>query len=277
MKHTKLISSCASLLALGVISSPAMAYEEISEVATSGQAGGFVGLGAAVGPDYEGGDDYEARIAPFGRYNWATGRYVSLGGTSGTERAARVKANVITKDQSNIWELGPLLQYRLERDDVDNNKVDKLNKADSATELGAFVGLNSGPWEAALAVASDVTSEHDGTLVYMNGGYNIPINDKFTMELGAHLTWASDDYMEEYFGVTGSESDKTGLEKYQASSGFKDFGFGVTGHYLFNKTWGLLGNVGYTRMINDAEDSPLVDDEGDENQYEAVLAVTYAF
>jgi len=277
MKHTKLFSSCAALLALGVISSSVMAYEEMSEAARHGQAGGFVGLGAIYAPDYEGGDDYEANIAPFGRYSWENNRYISLGGTSGTEKAGRLKANVISKDQSNIWEFGPLLQYRLERDDLDNSKVDKLKGTDAATEFGAFVGLNSGPWQATLTVATDVSSEHDGTLVYLNGGYKIPVNNKFTMQLGASLTWASDDFMEEYFGVTGSESAKTGLSKYQASSGFKDVGFGVTGHYMFNKAWGLLGNVGYTRMLNDAEDSPIVDDVGDENQYEAILAVAYFF
>ena len=48
----------------------------------------------------------------------------------------------------------------------------------------------------------------------------------------------------------------------------------------FNKTWGLAGSVKWTRMLNDAEDSPLVDGNGgvgDENQFKGILAVTYAF
>ena len=35
--------------------------------------------------------------------------------------------------------------------------------------------------------------------------------------------------------------------------------------------------LNYTRMLNDAEDSPLVQKVGDENQYKAVVAVTYSF
>lgn len=280
MKLTRSITASAALLLLGATAAPVMAYDEISnEVSTgqAGQAGGFVGLGVHISPDYEGGDDYEASPAPFGHYNWASGRYVSLGGTGGPEKAGRLKANIITRDQSNIWEFGPLLQYRLERDDVDNNKVDKLNKVDSATEAGAFVGLNSGPWSASMAFAADVSSEHDGYLVYTYGGYDIPVNNKFSLNLGAHLTWADDDYMDDYFGVSGRESLKTGLSKYNASSGFKDVGIGVTGHYMFNKKWGLLGNFNYSRMLNDSEDSPIVDDVGDENQYSIVVAATYAF
>ena len=277
MKHTKLTSSCAALLACAIVAGPVTAYDEMSDDISEGDAGGFVGLGVAVSPDYEGGDDYEGSIAPFGRYNWGSGRYVSLGGTSGTEKAARLRANLISTEQSNIWELGPVLQYRFERDGVDNNKVDNLNDVDGAVEAGAYVGLNTGPWSAGIGFAADVSSEHDGYLIYTKGSYDIKVNERFIIDLGAHLTWADDDYMDEYFGVTGSESIRTGLSKYQADSDFKDIGFGVTGHYMFNQAWGLLANVNYTRMLGDAEDSPLVDDVGDENQFSGVVAVTYAF
>jgi outer membrane protein len=277
MKHARQNMTSAALLALVMTAGPVMAYEEMSNEVGAGESGGFVGLGVTYAPDYEGGDDYEGGIAPFGRYNWGSGRYISLGGTNGTEKAARLRANVISKEQSNVWEFGPVLQYRFERDDVDNNKVDKLKGTDAATELGAYVGLNTGPWKAGIGFAADVSSEHDGYLVYTVGKYEIPVNERFTMNLGAHLTWADDDFMREYFGVTGGESARTGLSKYKASSGFKDVGIGLTGHYMFNKKWGMLGNVSYTRMINDAEDSPIVNNVGDENQYSAVLAVTYAF
>jgi outer membrane scaffolding protein for murein synthesis (MipA/OmpV family) len=128
-----------------------------------------------------------------------------------------------------------------------------------------------------VSYAHDFVSVYEGDLWYINGGYHIQVNDELEFKLGAHLTWASEDYMDEYFGVRGSESVKSGLSKFNASSGFKDTGIGLTGHYMFNQKWGLLGNVSYTRMLNDAEDSPLVDDVGDKNQYEAVLAVTYSF
>ena len=33
----------------------------------------------------------------------------------------------------------------------------------------------------------------------------------------------------------------------------------MTGLYRFNKKWGMAGLVKWTRMLNDAEDRPLVD------------------
>jgi outer membrane scaffolding protein for murein synthesis (MipA/OmpV family) len=39
----------------------------------------------------------------------------------------------------------------------------------------------------------------------------------------------------------------------------------------------MAGALNYTRLLNDAEDSPLVKKVGDENQWKAVVAVTYSF
>ena len=276
MKMNSLLCVGAAL-GLAIIASPASAYEEMSNDFETPAGGGFVGIAGLYRPDYEGSDDYQFYGAPFGKYQWASGRYVSLGGTSGSERAARLKANILSKDTAGIWQFGPLLQYRLKRDDVDNNKVDKMKDVDAATEAGAFIGLDSGPWTASISFATDVSDNHDGSLLYFNGGYDIPVNQRFKLNLGAQMTWASDDYMETYFGVKPKNSARSGLPKYTASSGIKNAGMALTGQYAFNKTWGLLGNVSYTRMLNDAEDSPLVDKVGDKNQYVTVIAVTYSF
>ena len=132
MRKITLIAA-GMMLGGSVTMMPVMAADDdISEVAGGGD--GFIGLGAAYKPDYEGSDDYEASIAPFGRYNWASGRYVQLGGTQGTERAARLKANILRKEGRDGLELGPVLQYRMKRDDdVDNNKVGNMKEVDAAT------------------------------------------------------------------------------------------------------------------------------------------------
>ncbi len=131
MKH-KLTLATGVLLGTAMTISPVHAAEDdIAEVA--GKGVGFVGLGVAYKPDYEGSEDYEGKIAPFGRYNWASGRYVSLAGTAGSESAARLKANILRKEGRDGLELGPVLQYRMKRDDdVDNNKVSKMKEVDAA-------------------------------------------------------------------------------------------------------------------------------------------------
>ena len=270
------------LLGGTVLSMPAMAYLDGAsvDVDPGKDSGGFVGLGVGVNPDYEGSDDYEGVPALFGQYMWASGRYVELGGTAGSEQAARLSANIISRDWSTALTFGPLLQYRLERDGVDERQVDSLKKVDDATELGAFLGLKTGPWSLELAFAADVSDEHEGSLVYLTGGYEWPVNDRFLLDFSVSGTYADSDYMETYFSVDSKNRGTSTLPDYNASSGIKDAGLSVTGIYQFNQTWGMVGSVSWTRMLNDAEDSPLVDGQGgvgDENQFGGVLAVTYSF
>lgn len=274
MKTGKSINAGILLLAGMLQTSTALAYSELAE--EIGQKGnGFVGLGVGSVPDYEGSDHNEGTIAPFGRYNWASGRYISLGGTANAERAARLKMNLLTKDTP--LELGPVLQYRLKRDDVDNNRVDRMKEVDAATEAGAFVGVKLGQLSLSTTFVTDVSDEHSGSVWYMNGFYVIPVDEQFKFGFGAHLTWASNEYMETYFGVDSNDAARSGFNKYTAGKDLKDTGLSVIGHYKFNKSWGMAGVVNFTRMLNDAQDSPVVKDAGDDNQFKAVLAVTYSF
>jgi outer membrane protein len=276
---------CKSLAAVtvlgGVLAAPqTLAFDAVSvNVAPAAKSGGFVGLGVGFAPDYEGSDDHEAIPAPFGSYQWASGRFVELGGTQGAEHAARLSANIISSDWSSGWKAGPLVQYRLERDSVDNKQVDKMENVDAATELGAFAGFKTGAWSGQLAFAGDVSDEHDGYLVYLKGVYELPVNDRFILDFGAGTSYADSNYMEAYFGVDNKNRGSSGLPDYKPDSGIKDVELTLTGLYQFNDAWGMVGSVSWTRMLNDAEDSPLVDGNGgvgDENQFGGVLAVTYS-
>lgn len=269
------LHALGTVLACAVAASNAMAYDEVSS-GIAAKAGGFLGLGATYRPDYEGSDNYEAKIAAYGRYNMESGRYISLGGTSGSERAARLKMNILTRETP--WEVGPVVQYRFKRGgDVENNKVSHMQTVPNEQEAGGFVGYHVGDLFLSTTGVYDISGESNGTLFYFNGLYRMPVNDRFEMAVGAHTTWASDDWMESYFGVSGPDAANSGLPKYSAGNGLKDAGVGLTGHYKFTKTWGMIGNVSYTRMLNDAADSPIVKDAGDENQYTAVIGVTYNF
>jgi len=269
------LHALGTVLACAVAASNAMAYDEVSNGIAS-KAGGFLGLGATYRPDYEGSDNYEAKIAAYGRYNMESGRYISLGGTSGSERAARLKMNILTRETP--WEVGPVVQYRFKRGgDVENNKVSHMQTVPNEQEAGGFVGYHVGDLFLSTTGVYDISGESDGYLFYFNGLYRMPVNDRFEMAVGAHTTWASENWMDTYFGVSRSNATNSGLPVYSADSGFKDAGVGLTGHYKFTKTWGMIGNVSYSRMLNDAADSPIVKDAGDENQYTAVIGVTYNF
>jgi len=79
----------------------------------------IVGMGVGVLPDYEGSDDYTFGIAPFFKYKFS-GReqYIS-------SVATELRVNVL----NHPWlRLGPSLNYRFGRDDVEDDKVELAGK-----------------------------------------------------------------------------------------------------------------------------------------------------
>ena len=67
------------------------------------------------------------------------------------------------------------------------------------------------------------------------------------------------------------------MSTYDADEGFKDVGLNFRVTYKPWQNWGLMGLASYKRMVGDAADSPVVEDEGNENQFTGGVLVFYKF
>jgi outer membrane scaffolding protein for murein synthesis (MipA/OmpV family) len=90
-------------------------------------------------------------------------------------------------------------------------------------------------------------------------------------------TWADEDYMSSYFGIDAADAARSGLDEFSADEGFKDVTFGGGVSYRLFDRWSVSAIATYARLIDDAADSPVVDDVGDENQFFAGALVNYTF
>ncbi|MGI9491564.1 MAG: MipA/OmpV family protein [Geminicoccaceae bacterium] len=225
-------------------------------------------LGAGVGaaPDYEGSNDYEAVPLLLARAEKGN-RFVELFGTT-------LRANLIN---SPTFTAGPVLNYRFERDDVESNAVDRLDDVDEAIELGGFVGLSAGGWFGRVTLTQDVNDGHDGLLLALLGGYTTSLAPSWTLSTSVSTTYADDDYMDSYFSIDAGDSAASGLDEFDADAGFKDAGVSLRLAWGQGAGWGVTSIASYTRLLDDAEDSPVVDDAGDANQLFGGVALTYAF
>ena len=73
--------------------------------------------------------------------------------------------------------------------------------------------------------------------------------------------------MSSYFGIDAADGARSGLDQFNADEGFKDVSFGGALTYQLFERLSLSALANYTRLIDDAEDSPVVDHAGDENQF----------
>ena len=232
-----------------------------------------LGAGAMVSPDYEGSDDYKP--APLwslrlgNLYDPET--YVSLVGTT-------LRSNLLPSEH---WRLGVTARYVKDYGDVDDDRVKDIHDTESAFLVGGTLG-----YDLLAGLRQDAVLELDALADAAHGnGYTLtprfrfrtPVSDRLLFEATASGTWASGDYMENFFSVSPGDAARSGLRPYDASSGFKDVAFGASLTYSLTSHWSLTGLASYARLLGDAADSPIVDDRGSENQGVGALLLSYRF
>jgi MipA family protein len=230
-----------------------------------------LGAGAAYRPDYEGSDDYEVDGIPMLGISY---RDIFL------LRGGSLMFDVVELSGTSLAEnlsFGPLVKFDSGREADDNPILRNLGDIDEGALAGVFVGYELGPVELELNVTQDATSRHEGLIAEIEAGYGFMLAQRLRAQLDVSATWANDDYTQAYFGITRDQARASGLRQYTAEAGMKDVGTSLTLHYLLTEHWRVTGRLAYKRLLGDAADSPLVEDQGSQNQASAALLVSYQF
>jgi outer membrane protein len=241
--------------------------ENPAEAEAAGRTSVALGLGPGIAPEYEGSSDYHVVPVPFVSVRFSNDMSIQW-------IANLARANLIP---DRTWMAGPVIQYIPKRENVENNKVDKLENVDAALMAGGFAGFRIDQFSLSLEAMQDVASGNDGAVIRLRGGYHLPISKEWSASINAFTTWADDDYMDAYFGISRKDSDRSGLKKFDASSGIKDVGLSLPVTYSPWEHWSVMGAVAYKRLLGDAADSPVVDDEGNANQFVGGALLIYRF
>lgn len=271
--RTAFIAATLSLTGFGAL--PASAQQSLDIAVELPGVRNFFGAAIGAAPDYLGSDDYTVGIAPAGKFYWdESERYVRL-------LATELSVNVIN---SRTWSFGPLANYRFGRKNVDDAVVDRMEDIDGTVELGVFGGWTwIGPGDprqrlnVSLQFQHDVGGAHDGYLVTPSVRYWHPVSRPITVSLGASATYGSKNYMSTYFDVTPADSARSGLRQFSADSGLRDVRISPVMIYSLSEKWHLAGGFIYSRLLNDAADSPVTDDRGSANQLFGGFGVVYAW
>jgi MipA family protein len=269
------VRAFAAAAVMSVLGLPAAAQQALDFEFVGADVRNFVSLALGVVPDYTGSDDYVIGVAPSFKWHF-----------DGTERYARLLATEFSANivNSRTWTFGPLMNYRFGRDDVEDAAVDRLREIDSGFELGAFAGwtwiAGADPrqrFNATLQYLHDVSGDHDGYLITAATRYWHPVSRPLTLTLGASTTYGSGNYMRTFFGIDADNSARSGLPVFGAESGIRDVRISPGLVYSFSPSWHLGAGFIYSRLIGDAEDSPVVATRGSANQFFAGAGIVYAW
>ncbi len=234
-----------------------------------------LGAGLGLAPDYEGSEDYD--IVPLPNLAVQKGhRYGELLGT-------KIESNLINHPN---WRIGPSANFRSGYNDVSDKRVDNLTDRGSSFELGLSGGyvfefdqllFSDASIELGLEFLHDVSSGHEGWLLTPSVTYAAPISDSWSLSTGVETTYASGNYMSHYFSINSSDAANSGLDNFDADADFKDFALNVGAGYEISRRWDLSLLSQYKLMLGDAEDSPVVDDQGEEHQFFGGFVISYTW
>jgi len=191
-----------------------------------------------------------------------------------------IRINVFGNDglvRSKRFKAGPLLKVDSGRDQDDSDDLAGLGDIGTGIELGLFGSYSAGMTRTRIRWQKDIASGHSGTKII--GDFRVLVNQSEDLVLvgSIYSTWADNSYMNSYFGITPVQSQLSGLVEYDAGPGIKDVGAAFSAYYNFSEHWAFVANTGYTRLLGDAKNSPLVIERGSANQFSAGGFVVYRF
>ena len=222
-----------------------------------------IGITGGAVPGYMGSSHYEGSYAPRIKIVWRDLVFLN---------DRQLGVNIF---KNEVMAIGPFMRYTGGRSD-DNEGLEGMGDVDRTLAAGGFFNYRLGVLRFKSEVRQDVLDEKQGLLAIARLGTRIPWNMPF-VNVYVSSTWGSGEYMQSFFGVEDWQSVRTGLPAYDADGGIRDVAISLSSGYKFNDHWNVAGQVEYQRLLGDAADSPLVEDQGSENQFVIGMGLTYTF
>jgi outer membrane protein len=219
-----------------------------------------VGAGAIYMPEYEGSDKFEINPLPL------------ISAEFGDRVSVDITGVTIDLYEGNGFRAGVKGGYDLGRKEDDSDYLRGLGDIDAGGVIGGIVSYEVGPFEA-YANLDKTIGGSDGLTgtVGAKASYKY---ERFIFSADVSGTWADDNHMESYFGITSAQSERSGLEQYDAKAGVKRIDLKGSITYTMTENWLVTGAAGAGFLMGDAKDSPIVKDDV---QPFAMLGVTYRF
>ena len=220
-----------------------------------------LGLGAMYKPKYPGADSFV--VSPF--------PIISVKRFYVPDRGQVVDGST-SKNGMYIY---PSFDFIGSRKSSDSSSLAGTNTIDWALELGLGVGYRYN-WFRGFAELRQGINGHEGQVAEFGADIITAPIDRLEVYFGPRATWASNDYMNTYFGVTPAEAATPGavLPAYRASSSFKTIGLEVRSNYEISERTNLQARGGWDRFVGDAADSPIVN-AGSRDQFSIGLGLSY--
>lgn len=146
------------------------------------------------------------------------------------------------------------LQFRPK--DTDDRQLKQLDKRRSTllAEVKYAISTTYGSFSA--SIGGDILNESNSILVGASYSYRFS-GDKWAIIPRIGVNWANGKNNNYYYGVTHTESARSGLSYYKAKSAFTPF-VSLTGTYALTQNFATYAGFRIDQLTGDIKDSPMI-------------------
>ena len=220
-----------------------------------------IAAGGKIEPSYEGSDEFKISPIPYASMTFYDRITLDVTGVS-----------------AKVVELGPFslygkVGYDTGRSEDESDALDGLGDVDFGVTVGGRIEAAFGVFTA-FAEVDKTLGGSDG--LTGTGGLEVNYALRRWLRLGAEAsaTVADENYMDAYFGIDASQSQRSGYERYDPDAGLKRLDLKATATVAFSENWFVRGEAGVGLLVGDAADSPIVKNE---LQPSVMLVLGYRF
>ena len=278
MRATVLLSALAATLA-----APAFAADLDGADVPPAERSLRLGLGVGFAPTYEGADDYRATAFPIIQPSFGSGpSRVDFRGLDDIRIAVL---------PASRFRFGPVIGYTFGRDESDDARLTGLGDVDGGLVLGGFVGYDLVAEEdlrfgVAVAYTQQVTgdvfqtatvpglTDEFGAEIDFGASGGVRLSERLDLTARAGAVYATDDYMDALFGISAVQAANSALPAYDPGAGIKSAYVRADVNFDLTDRIQLRAGLGYSRLVGDAGDSPVV---ADRNQFDGQVGASYKF
>ncbi len=222
------------------------------ETRTAPAAGDSLMLGAGVAyvPEYAGADKRRVIALPFLERTYDNGFFIS------TLRGAGYQTTL------GDFNLSAALSYGGGRKDhrstfSGSDALRGMGDIESGAQAIVGISYKLGGVGLSLSTTQSLSHRDNGATYTLGASMPLYTSALDQVSLGASAVYGDDDHVQTYFGVTEAQHARSRFIGYTARSGFETAGVTVNWHHVIDKNWSVRSAVGVTKMLNDADASPL--------------------
>ncbi|WP_218074133.1 MipA/OmpV family protein [Escherichia coli] len=146
-------------------------------------------------------------------------------------------------------------------DDSNDYRLRWLDNRKSTLMAGISWSHNTSYGFLRTSLAADVLNNSNGVVGDVAWLYRY-VNGGFILTPGIGVEWSSQKQNNYYYGVSRSESVRSGLKAYDVTNDWAPY-LEVSANYNFVGNWSVYGTARYSRLSDEVKNSPMVDKSWD--------------